>query len=407
MQRLIVPARTLLAHKGFVVLLICNVLLGLAYSFIMPFLSIFGTQEVGMSTVVFSGFMTITALCAVGLSTALAHWSDIHFSRRAMLLFSTACGALGYIGYAFVRDTVWLTVIGSSFLAIGSITFSQLFAHAREQLALSKIPPNETPLYMNVFRLFFALSWTVGPALSAWVMTLYSFRGMFLIAAGFFGLLWATIYYFIPSTLPATTSASNRIPLRVALRNPELLAYFTGFVIITACGTMGMMNLPLLVLKTLGGTRHDVGIIYSIAPVFELPFMFYFGLLASRGDQTRIIRLGVIFAFAYYALLSVVQAPWHIYPVQILSAAMIAIVSGVAITFFQNYLPGQAGTATNLYANSQRIGSTAGYLLFSVGDTLGYRGIFILCTGLCLVTLLLFYAFRPRPLTPSSAVAAV
>ncbi len=407
MQRLLLPARTILAHRGFVVLLACNILLGLAYSFIGPFISIFGTQEVGMSTLRFSVFMTITALTAVGLSTALSHWSDIHFSRRAMLLFSSACGALGYVGYAFCRDMIWLTVIGSTVLAISTITFSQLFAHARELLALSKVPAKETPLYMNVFRLFFALSWTVGPAIAAWVMGIYSFRGMFLIAASIFVLLWLTVFFFIPATLPAVAnSETKRIPLRQALRNPELLVYFAGFVMISASVTMGMMNLPLMILKTLGGTGHDVGIIYSIAPIFELPFMFYFGLLASRGDQTRIIRLGVIIAVVYYGLLSLVQAPWHIYPVQILSAAMIAVTSGVAITFFQNYLPGQAGTATNLYSNSQRIGSTSGYLLFSVADKLGYQAIFYICTGLCAVTLVLFYAFRPRAPALGSSVAS-
>jgi SET family sugar efflux transporter-like MFS transporter len=400
MQRLLVPARTLLAHRSFVVLLVCNVLLGLAYSFIGPFISIFGTQEVGMSTVKFSAFMTITALSAVGLSTALARWSDIHFSRRAMLLFSSACGALGYVGYAFARDMLWLTVIGSTVLAVSSITFSQLFAHARELLSRSKVPAEETPLYLNVFRLFFSLSWTVGPAVAAWVMELYSFRVMFLIAAGIFGLLWLVVLFFVPGTPPAAANEASRIPLRQALRNPELLVYFAGFVMVFTCLTMGMMNLPLLVLRTLGGTGHEVGIIYSIAPVFELPFMFYFGLLASRGDQTRIIRLGVIIAVVYYALLSLVRAPWHIYPLQILSAAMIAIISGVAITFFQNYLPGQAGTATNLYANAQRIGSTAGYLLFGVADALGYQAVFYVCTGLCAVTLILFHAIRPRPQPP-------
>ena len=92
-----------------------------------------------------------------------------------------------------------------------------------------------------------------------------------------------------------------------------------------------------------------MGIAYSVAPVFELPFMLYFGLLASRSHPGRLIRLGMIIAVAYYALLFFVQEPWHIYPVQILSAAMIAVVSGIAITFFQSYIPDHPGTATNLY----------------------------------------------------------
>jgi SET family sugar efflux transporter-like MFS transporter len=78
------------------------------------------------------------------------------------------------------------------------------------------------------------------------------------------------------------------------------------------------------------------------------------------------------------------REPWHVYPLQVLSAALVAVTSGLAITFFQDFLPGQAGTATNVYGNAARIGSTAGYLLFGwLGSTLGYRSVFWVCAGFC------------------------
>lgn len=392
MQRVLAPARILLGHRGFMVVLGCNLLLGLAYSFISPFLSMFGTLEAKMSPVGFGVFMTVTSLSAILLSTVLARWSDTHWSRRRMLVLGSACGALGYVGYAFVRDVAWLTVIGSTVLAVSTITFSQLFAHARELLGRSSVPKSEAPLYMNVFRLFFALAWTIGPAAAAWVMVFHSYRGLFLTAALLFVLLLAMILRFIPETPPPGASESGaRTPLRESLRRPDLLAYFAGFVLISASGTISMMNLPLLVLTTLHGTPRDVGIIYSLAPVFELPLMFWFGLLASRGDPSRIIRIGAIVAVVYYSSLLLVRAPWQIYPLQVLGAAMAAINSGIAITFFQNYLPGQAGTATNLYANALRFGSTAGYLLFgTLAATLGHRGVFAVCAALSATTLALF-----------------
>jgi SET family sugar efflux transporter-like MFS transporter len=119
--------------------------------------------------------------------------------------------------------------------------------------------------------------------------------------------------------------------------------------------------------------------------------MLYFGVVASRGDQTRVIRLSALIAVIYYSLLLLVRSPWHVYPLQILSAAMVAVNSGVAITFFQNYLPGQPGTATNLFITAARIGSTAGYFLFgSLAAMMGYRGVFGVCALLSVTTLLLF-----------------
>ena len=148
----------------------------------------------------------------------------------------------------------------------------------------------------------------------------------------------------------------------------------------------------------LGGTGQQVGIIYSIAPAFEIPFMLYFGLLATKGDQARLIRIAVVLAVVYYALLALVRAPWQIYPLQVLSAAITAVVGGVAITFFQNFLPEQPGTATNLYSVAGRIGSTVGYLVFGIlASAFGHRAVFLACTALCALALAILFVNRDRP----------
>ena len=406
MQRLLAPWRTLLAQQGFVVLLACSLLLGLAYSFVGPFMSMFGTIEVGMSPLVFGGFMTVTSVSAIALSTLLARWSDTHYSRRSMLILGCVTGVAGYAAYAFVRDVLALTLIGSVVLGVSSITFAQLFAHGRELVDRSDIPPRDAPLYMNVFRLFFALAWTAGPAVAAWVMVKYSYRGMFLVAAAVFVALLAIVVLFIPTRPPPGRAAAGS-SLRVALRRPEVLAHFAGFSLVFVAGTMTMMNLPLLVLKSLGGSEQQVGIVYSVAPVFELPFMYYFGVKATRGDQGRLIRLGFALAIFYYAGLSLVRVPWHVYLMQVLSAAVTAIVAGVALTFFQNFLPDQAGTATNLYASAQRVGSTVGYLAFGVlVASVGHRAVFLVCAALCVVALVLLFAFRREPVPAAAAASA-
>lgn len=374
-----------------------NLVLGMAYSFVAPFYSMFGTLEVGMSNWVFGVFMTITSLSGIVITTFLSRWSDTRISRRAILLLACLCGVAGYTGYAYVRDVVWLTVIGSLALGVSSITFAQLFAYQREFLTRHGVPDKEAPLYMNIFRLLFSLAWTIGPAIAAWVMIKYSYEGIFLTCAAMFGLLLIIVWRYIPAR-PATAAAlAAKVPLRQILRRPDLLCYFTAFVLVFICMTMGMLNLPLLILQTLQGTEQQVGIAFSVAPVFELPLMFWFGLLASRSHPGRLIRIGMIIAVAYYALLFFVVQPWHIYPLQILSAAMIAVVSGIAITFFQSYIPDQPGTATNLYTTANRIGSTIGYLAFgTLATSIGYPAIFLVCAVLCSAAFLLLWLSREK-----------
>lgn len=399
MQRILIPARTLLRNREFTVVLAASVVLGLISSFVAPFLSMFGTIEVGMKPVQFGIFMTITAISSIVIATVLSHRSDTHHSRRCMLILGGVTGVLGYVGYAYVRDVRGLILIGSVALGISSMTFSQLFAHARESLDRAGIPPAEAPLYTNLFRMFFALAWTIGPAVAALTLHEYSYRGLFLTAAFFCVVFIILVVLFIPEVPPpAKSKARPHVPLRAILRQPTVMPWFIAFIFVFMATTMSMMNLSLLILTVLRGTQTQVGIVFSLAPIFELPFMFYFGLLATKMDPARLIRAAVILALVYYGGLSLVRAPWQIYPLQILSAAFVAVTMGVAISFFQDKLPGQPGAATNLYVNAQRIGATVGYLIFgTIGESLGYRAVYVACALLCGTALILMFLQPARP----------
>jgi len=396
-KQLIHPWRRLLSEPELGVLLLSNLVLGLAYSFVVPFYSMWGTRHVGMSNWGFGVFMTITSISNIVISTKLARRSDTHYSRRSILLLGCVTGFLGYLGYAYVKNVVALTFIGAILLGISSITFAQLFAYAREAITRQGIPQAEAPLYMNIFRLIFSLAWTIGPAVAAWVMIRSSYEGIFVVCASFFVLLFIIVWFCIPSRPPPAAMNAAKTPLAQVLRRPDLLRYFAALALVFLCITMGMMNLPKMIITLLHGDAKDIGIAYSIAPVFELPFMFWFGMLASRGHPGRLIRLGVIIAVAYYSLLCFVRAPWHIYPLQVLSAAMIAVVSGIAITFFQSYIPDQPGTATNLYQTANRTGSTVGYLAFGLlASSLGHRAIFWVCAALCSLAFALLFLAREK-----------
>jgi len=396
LERLLGRFRSFYAQPGFRILVLLNIVLGFAYSFVAPFLSMFGTQEVGMSKLRFGVFMTLTAGGGVLIGTVLARFSDLHFSRRSMLILGSVAGMAGYIGFAFCRSYVPLLLIGTTVLGVSTITFSQLFAHAHEVLRATDIAPSQRAFYMNAFRMFLALSWTIGPMIAAWVMLRFSYRGLFLCAAGNFALFALVAARFVPAAPPpfARQAAKGSRSLWKLLARFDLLAHMAAMALIFAATTMNMVNLPLLILDTLRGTKLDVGITYSVAPVFELPCMLYFGWLATRRETAGILRLGMLIAVVYYAALTLVVHPWQIYPCQILSAAMTAVVSGVAITYFQNHLPHHPGTATNLYANAQRVGSTAGYFLFgAIAEHAGYRAVF----GLCAVCALLAFGLMFVP----------
>ena len=370
----------------------CTVALGMAASFVVPFLSLFCTTAVGLSLHGFGLFMTANALANIAISTWLAKRSDTRYSRRHLLMLSSACGTLGYAGYAVVRDPWWLFVIGGGVLGVASLTFSQLFAYARELVERSGLPQTDVPLYMNVFRMAFALAWTVGPALAAFTLEHAAFEGLFAAAAGLHALLLAGVFAFVRGARPARAAPSDEPIQRTETvwRQPGVLAWFAALTLMLAAHAMALNNMSLLVLHVLGGTQVQIGIIFGLAPIFELPSMLYIGALATRMPSERLMRGAMGLACLYYAGLACVRSPEQIYPLQLLSAVFVSVTSGVAITFFQSKLPKQLGTATNLYANASRVGQTSGYLTFGVVATqFGYRGVAVACGLLAFAALAL------------------
>ncbi|MEO6097248.1 MAG: sugar efflux transporter [Fibrobacteria bacterium] len=391
--------RLLFSHREFIVLLTGNFILGLAFSLIMPFMSIFGTRELGLGPWRFGLFMTANALTGIVISTRIARWSDIRFSRKSTLIVGSIAGAAMYVSYALIRNPWTLLPISCMLGGIAGVTFSQTFALARDLLVRSSVPEKDFPFYINVFRIFFALSWTVGPAIGAMIVARYSIAYSFMAAAALF-CIYAMLSWLGLTERPPTAQArmaAASLPLSQALKLPGFLAHFIALILLLSCSTMGMMNLTLLILGPLHGKESHVGVVYGIGPFFELPFMYYAGVLATRLQSVRILRWSALLAVVYYTGLAMATEPWHVYPLQVLSAALVAVTSGLAITFFQDFLPGQAGTATNVYSNANRIGSTAGYLMFGwLGSTLGYRSVFAVCAAFCGAAWLIMRHWPPR-----------
>jgi SET family sugar efflux transporter-like MFS transporter len=382
--------RVLVSTRELRILLLCNCVLGMGQSFVMPFLSLFGTEEVKFSLGMFGVFMTANAVLNIALSTFLSQRSDTTYSRRSLLLLGSFAGGAGYVGYAFVREPWLLFVIGGGILGLASLTFSQLFACARELVQRSDLPQSEVPLYMNVFRMAFALSWTVGPAIAAFILKAFSFVGLFLGAASLYFTLFLLIFFFVRDDAPAARAPARVARLRDVLARRDVLLWFLALTLMLGAHAMSIINMSLLVLRVLGGNESQVGVIFSLAPVFELPFMLYVGLLATRVRTEKLIRASMLVAIVYFVGLCLVQTPAQIYPLQALSAAIVSVTSGVAITFFQNKLPHQLGAATNLYANASRIGSTSSYLTFGlVASRFGHRGTALACALLALAALTL------------------
>jgi MFS transporter, SET family, sugar efflux transporter len=388
----------MLRQPGFAGLLGSACALGLGFSFVSPFLSLWGTQEVGLKPMWFGIYMTVTTLAAIVVSTSLARWSDTHLPRKILLMLGGLGGVLGYTGYALVRDPRLLMAIGCTALAVGAVCFSQLFAHVRERF--SNVPGLDVnPGFLtSLVRVCFSLAWTAGPSIGAWVMVSYGFRGLFLGAAALYLVFLVGVIRFVPlERRPPHALAAVRQPVWRVLTRGDMFAVFVAFLLVFAAHAVNTMNLPLMLTHVLGANGRELGIVYGIGPVVELPLMLWFGHLASRGHQLALIRLGAAVTVLYFLGVSVAQEPWHVFPVQVLSGMSFAIMTNVAILFFQDLVPGEPGLATTIFANAGNVGNLIGYLCFgALVEAVGNRGVFFVSATLATATLVILLLFRAR-----------
>ena len=391
--------RSILAQPRFAGLLVSAFALGIGFSFVSPFLSLWGTQEIGMTPLAFGMYMTVTTLCAILVATTLARWSDTHLPRKVMLLLGAAGGTLGYTGYAFLHDPRILIAVGCTVLALGALCFSQLFAYTREEFYDAQIEGVPPGFLLSVVRVCFSLAWTAGPSVGAWVMVQTGFRGLFLGAASLFFLFFVGVMVFVPhESRPAHTRAEIREPVWRILTRGDVLAVFVAFFLIYAAHTINAMNLPLMLTNVLGGSRRDVGIAFGIGPLVEVPLMLWFGHLAARGHGLALIRFGAISTTLYFVILNRVQAPWQVFLAQALHGTSFAIISNVGILFIQDLVPGQPGLATTVFANAASVGNLVGFFGFgSMVGALGNRGLFLISAALTAGMAIIFFFYRPRP----------
>ena len=386
----------MLATPRFVGLLATNFVLGLTTAFVLPFLSLWATRDIGMSRETLGTFMTVQALCAIAVSQLIARWSDKGVSRRTLLLVGSCAGALGHLGFAYVRDPFLLLLIGSSAWAVASINFAQFFAHVREHLEHTERAGAAVPLLMGILRACYALAWTVGPLIAARLVSRFGYPAIFQAATALFILFAAGVIGFVPRA--ARVAARPIGPRTWGLGQPSVLAHALAFALMFAAFTLTGLNLPLFLTEKLGATEHGVGTAFAVSPLFEILFMVGFGHLATLGHQRRVIVVGASAAVGYFAALPFITAVWHVYPLQVLNAAAHAVTTSVAIPYFQDLVPGQPGAATTLYSNALKAGSVLGLGAFGLlASYLGNTRLFWVCAGFALITLVVVSFARKRP----------
>jgi SET family sugar efflux transporter-like MFS transporter len=380
------------ARTRFLPLLAGVLLLGIAESMIGPYLVLFGADEARLSPFRVGVFMSLIAVSGLAVSTWLGRRYDRSASRWPAFV-AVAGPAAGYLALTTTTSYALLALIGAGLLGAGMAAFPQLFTLARTHLdrAGGGAAQRGTPALRSVW----SLAWAAGPLVGAAVL---SWRG-------YDALMWLTAAAFALVAVPLLLLGRTPAPLRDAapaagrerLTRPMVLAA-ASFTLFHTAMLAGSVALPLYVTRTLDRPDGDVGLLFSVCALVEIPAALSLMLLPARVAKRAVILLGMLLFTVYFVLVAASVGMPMLIGTQVARGVALAVVGALGITYVQDLLPHATGRATTMFANTLTIGSLiSGVLAGATAQALGYRAALLLCAVLTAAGCVLFAAARPRP----------
>lgn len=377
-------------------------LVGLATALTNPFLPVFVTSELGASPAGLGLFLGCSALAALILTAAVGRLSDRRPGRVRLIALGGLAGCGCYGTFAVTRAYWPLLLVSASLGAAASTLVPQVFARARELAEAAG--HRRVPMAIGALRACFSVSWVVGPPLAAGLLAAAGFRGLFAAVCVTYGAVAALAVAGLhgpPTSHPSPLARGTRDgwPRR------DIVATTGAFVAFQTASALGVVALPLLVVRDLHGSAAAVGLIFGLAAGLEIPLMLATGAIAFRVGTAQVVGAGVLAGTVYFAAVSLASSTWQVAAAQVLQAMFVAGMMGVGIALFQDLMPGRPGRATSLYANTSRVSSVAAGPLVAAAQAVGYRGTFAIAAGLCCLGLVLL-ALGGRPVTQAGLDAA-
>ncbi|HGT5833439.1 TPA: sugar efflux transporter SetB [Escherichia coli] len=364
--------------------LIVAFLTGIAGALQTPTLSIFLTDEVHARPAMVGFFFTGSAVIGILVSQFLAGRSDKRGDRKSLIVFCCLLGVLACTLFAWNRNYFVLLFVGVFLSSFGSTANPQMFALAREHADKTG---REAVIFSSFLRAQVSLAWVIGPPLAYALAMGFSFTVMYLSAAVAFIVCGVMVWLFLPSMQKELPLATGTIEAPRRNRRDTLLL-FVICTLMWGSNSLYIINMPLFIINELHLPEKLAGVMMGAAAGLEIPTMLIAGYFAKRLGKRFLMRVAAVGGVCFYAGMLMAHSPVILLGLQLLNAIFIGILGGIGMLYFQDLMPGQAGSATTLYTNTSRVGwIIAGSVAGIVAEIWNYHAVFWFAMVMIIATL--------------------
>ncbi|EFC7079583.1 sugar efflux transporter SetB [Escherichia coli] len=364
--------------------LIVAFLTGIAGALQTPTLSIFLTDEVHARPAMVGFFFTGSAVIGILVSQFLAGRSDKRGDRKSLIVFCCLLGVLACTLFAWNRNYFVLLFVGVFLSSFGSTANPQMFALAREHADKTG---REAVMFSSFLRAQVSLAWVIGPPLAYALAIGFSFTVMYLSAAVAFIVCGVMVWLFLPSMQKELPLATGTVEAPRGNRRDTLLL-FVICTLMWGSNSLYIINMPLFIINELHLPEKLAGVMMGTAAGLEIPTMLIAGYFAKRLGKRFLMRVAAVGGVCFYAGMLMAHSPVILLGLQLLNAIFIGILGGIGMLYFQDLMPGQAGSATTLYTNTSRVGwIIAGSVAGIVAEIWNYHAVFWFAMVMIIATL--------------------
>lgn len=362
-------------------------MIGVAGALQAPTLSLFLSREVGVAPFWVGLFYTVNAIAGIGVSLALAKRSDRQGDRRKLIMFCCLMAVGNALLFAFNRHYLTLITCGVFLASLASTAMPQLFALAREYADSSA---REVVMFSSIMRAQISVAWVIGPPLAFMLALNYGFTTMYAIAAGIFVISLVMIAFWLPSVARVAQPADVPVTQISGWSDKNVRMLFIASTLMWTCNTMYIIDMPLWISSELGLPDSLAGVLMGTAAGLEIPAMILAGYYVKRFGKRRMMVSAVIAGVLFYAGLLMFHSREALLGLQIFNAIFIGIIAGIGMLWFQDLMPGRAGSATTLFTNSISTGVIlAGVIQGALAQSYGHAAVYWVIAALSLLTLFL------------------
>ncbi|MDY6175494.1 MAG: sugar efflux transporter SetB [Escherichia coli] len=364
--------------------LIVAFLTGIAGALQTPTLSIFLTDEVHARPAMVGFFFTGSAVIGILVSQFLAGRSDKRGDRKSLIVFCCLLGVLACTLFAWNRNYFVLLFVGVFLSSFGSTANPQMFALAREHADKTG---REAVMFSSFLRAQVSLAWVIGPPLAYALAMGFSFTVMYLSAAVAFIVCGVMVWLFLPSMQKELPLATGTVEAPRRNRRDTLLL-FVICTLMWGSNSLYIINMPLFIITELHLPEKLAGVMMGTAAGLEIPTMLIAGYFAKRLGKRFLMRVAAVGGVCFYAGMLMAHSPVILLGLQLLNAIFIGILGGIGMLYFQDLMPGQAGSATTLDTNTSRVGwIIAGSVAGIVAEIWNYHAVFWFAMVMIIATL--------------------